>query len=123
MFSQLFSDELTSDGAGDGTLLLGPVKGRIINVIYEADPTTPYDATVDFTVTTENTKQTIWGPLNVPASRTRAPRQETHKTGGGVTGGYDFIHCAGVNGEKVKIVIAQAGATKKGKFTIIADDD
>ena len=73
-----------------------------------------------FTITSEATGETLWTEANVNASATRAPRQATHSTAGvaalyagGGTAVNDMIALAN---DRIKIVIAAGGNTKRGTF-------
>lgn len=109
---------VVSDASGDGIGYSDVVTGRIISAAYVK---TDYTDGVDFTITTEITLQTIWSQLDVNASVTVVPRQATHNTAG-VAALYAAAGTA-VNTyivlaqERIKVVIAQGGATKTGKFT------
>ena len=114
---------ITTDASGDGTGLTRNVTGRIINVIYTKDATTPYADTVDFTITSEATGQDIWVESNVTASKTVAPRQAIHATDGTASlyasAGEpveDYIFAAF---ERVKIVVASGGNAKDGSFRVV----
>jgi hypothetical protein len=117
------SVETNSDG--DATAYTGVRRGKIINVIYAKDGSSPYADGVDFTITTEDTGQTVWDEDNVNASKTVAPRQATHSTVG-VASLYaadgepveDHVHMCG---ERLKIVVANGGDTKTGAFTLIVE--
>lgn len=114
---------VTTDSGGAATAYSPVLSGKIVNIIYTADGTSPYDNTVDFTVTAEATGQALWSASNVAASTTVAPRQATHSTAGvaalyaaaGTAVNDDIV----VAQDRVKIVLAQGGATKTGTFTII----
>lgn len=56
---------ITTDSSGDGTGLTPHVTGKIINIRYEKDGTTPYDAGVDFTVTLAASGQAVWTGTDV----------------------------------------------------------
>ncbi len=73
---------ITTDASGDGTGFTPIVMGRVINVIYTKDGTTPYDNGVDFTITLEASGQAVWTGTDVNATVTVAPRQATHDTVG-----------------------------------------
>lgn len=111
---------VTTDGSGDATAYTSAyVTGAILSVQYVK---TDYAAGVDFAITTETTAQGLWTESNVNASATRAPRQATHDTVGAA-----LLYAAGgtaqacpvyVAQERVKIVIAQGGASKVGTFYV-----
>jgi hypothetical protein len=120
MFPQKQSVTVTTDGSGNATAYTSVVRGQIVNVVYTKNN---YADTVDFTVTTEDTLQNVWVESNVTASKTVAPMQATHSTAGVAA-----LYAAGgtaVNApiyacnERVKIALAQGGATTSGTFTII----
>lgn len=123
-FVQSYTVSVTTAADGTATAYTGAVvNGRILTVVYAKDGTTPYDAGVDFTITTESTTQNVWVESNVNASKTVAPRQATHDTIG-VASLYaaagepveTFVWAAA---ERIKIVLAQGGNAKVGAFTII----
>jgi len=114
----------TSSG-GAATEYSPVITGRIINVIYTKDGSTPYEDTVDFTITLEGTGQNLWTEDNITASEIIAPRQPTHNASGDAS----FYIAAGEAVEdyivaakdRVKIVIANGGDTLDGQFTIIVE--
>jgi len=114
---------IETDGSGDGVGYFPRVEGRILTVMYAKDGTAPYAATADFTITTEATAQNVWSETDINASKTVCPRQPTHDYQG-VASLYaaagepveDYIYAAN---ERVKVVVAQGGDTKVGKFTLI----
>lgn len=95
--------------------------GRIHTILFNS---TAMSTTVDITVTTLNTSQTVWAQSNVTSPITVSPRQATHTTTGGqlslsTTGGSgdgDYIYA--IN-ERIRVSVAQAGDEKAGTFTII----
>lgn len=120
-FAQTESVTVTTDSGGDATAYTtGVFTGRVVNIIYTKDT---YDAGVDFTITTETTGQNLWVDTNVNASETVAPMQPTHDSTGAASlyaaGGEPVetgIYCVA---ERIKIVVAQGGATKTGAFRVI----
>lgn len=114
---------VTTNSSGAATVYSGPINGRVLNVIYEK---TDFADTVDFTITLETTGQNVWTEENVTAAKTVAPRQATHSTAGVAalyaatgTAVNDHVYAAR---ERVKIVVANGGATKTGTFKVIADE-
>lgn len=75
---------------------------------------------VDFTITEEDTGKVLWSESNVNASAVRAPLQPAYgQTGAALT--YDGTYVVSVPiaiAGRVKIAIAQGGATKTGTFYI-----
>jgi len=107
---------------GSATAYSAVVNGRVLSIQYVKDATTPFSDGVDFTVTGEITGTTLWSELNVNASKAVAPREQVHSTAGvGLT--YDGTRAVcepvGFAEERVKIVIASGGDTKKGRFYIL----
>lgn len=95
--------------------------GRLSSIIYTRDD---MSTTVDFTITVENTGEAVWAQSNVAVSTTVAPRQATHDKLG-VESLYgtgqvveDYFRLAD---DRIKIVLAQGGATKTGTFTVILE--
>jgi hypothetical protein len=72
------------------------------------------------TVTAEATGETLWTESAVNASATRAPRQDTHSTAGAAAlfaaGGTAVADKIAIVNDRIKIVIANGGATKTGTF-------
>jgi len=113
---------VTSDGSGDGTGYSPVITGKISTIRYAK---TDYADGVDFTITLEATGESVWAEADVNASATRAPRQATHGTDGTASlyaaGGEPVEDKIAVANDRVKIVIASAGATKTGNFHIVLE--
>lgn len=123
-FAKSYSVSATTNGSGDATVYTdGPVNGRIAQIIYTADGTSPFASTVDFTITGNTTGQSILAVTNVSASTTYAPRIATCSTAGAnslyAAGGTAVNDLIAVADEKIKIVVAQGGSAKVGTFTFI----
>lgn len=110
------SKAATTDGAGAATVYTDAVNGLLASIQYVK---TDYADGVDFTITEEDTGAALWSGTDVNAATTVAPRMATHSTAGaaalyaaGGTAVNDMIPVAG----RIKIVIAQGGATKTGQF-------
>lgn len=80
---------------------------------------------VDFTITAEATGEQLWVEQNVNASTVRYPRVPTHSPAGAAAlfaaGGTGVLDKPGVANDRVKIVIAQGGASKSGAFHVLVD--
>lgn len=119
-FPQIYEVDITTSSGGAATAFTPAVRGQIVNVIYVK---TDFDDGVDFTITTEETLQTVWTEANVNAAKTVSPRQATHSTAG-VAAVYAAAGTA-VNGpvyavnERIKIVIASGGNVKTGTIKVI----
>ena len=118
---QIVNVQTAADGTA--TVYTDVVTGQVASISYVKDGGTPFDNTVDFTITTETTGQGLWTESNVTASKTVAPRQPTHDqvggaalyAAGGTAVGGPIFAC----GERVKIAIAQGGNTKLGQFRVV----
>lgn len=112
---------VTVNSSGDATAYTTPLKGKLIAIVYTADGSTPYDNTVDFTITTESSLQTLWSESNISASKTCNPRAATHTTAGAAAlyaaGGTAVLEQIAICDERIKIVLAQGGNAKTGTFT------
>lgn len=123
--SRKFTVIATSDGSQVGTHYTRYLSGYIGSVQYVKDATTPYTDGVDFTITAEATGENIWTDTNINASEVVRPRAATHTTAGVAA---EYVSGAAVNDrialgrDRVKIVLAQAGATKTGTFVITVAD-
>jgi len=108
---------------GSGTFYSPYISGYIESIQYIK---TDYTDGVDFTITAEATGETIWTELNVNAAVIKHPRAATHSTAG-VAALYAAAGVAvndkiALGRDRVKIVLAQAGATKVGSFVITVSD-
>lgn len=108
------------DASGDGTDYSPVLTGSILAIHYVP---VDYASGVDFTITGEATGETIWTESNVNAAKSCAPRMATHSNlgaaalyaaGGAAVGGPICLAS-----DRVKIVVAQGGVSKSGKFHII----
>lgn len=122
---------LTTDGAQAATGYIGTrrdgksLNGEILRIAYTKDGTTPFTDGVNFTITTETTGQTVWTESNVNASAAKVPVQAAHNNVGVAALAYNDgtrtvplyrpIH---LSHERLKIAIANGGASKVGTFTL-----
>lgn len=121
-YAERHSVTVTTDASGDATAYVpssGAITGRIASIQYVK---TDYANGVDFAITLEATGQGLWTESDVNAAKTVAPRQPTHSQAGvaalyaaGGTAVGDHIVAAN---DRVKIVVAQGGATKVGQFIV-----
>lgn len=115
---------VTTDTSGDATAYSDTVNGRVLKIQYVKDD---FVNGVDFTITTETTSQTLWNEDDVNASETVIPREGLYTTigtqalyaaaGSQVHGQHIYAHY-----ERIKIVIANGGASKSGTFYIFTDE-
>jgi hypothetical protein len=110
---------------GSATFYSPLLSGKIYAIHYVKNGSTPYAAGVDFTITAQLTGENIWTESNVDASVTVRPRAATHTTAGVAAlyagGGSAVLDYIPLASDKVKIVIANGGDTKTGKFYIMVE--
>jgi len=120
---RFLSAAVVTDGSGNATAYIGPLSGYVSQIRYIK---TDYADGVDFTITSENTGQTIWAENDVNAAAQRQPRMPTHSTAGVAalyaSGGVAVNDKIALANDRIKIVIASGGATKSGQFEVIVDD-
>ena len=118
-FVQRHVVSVTTDGDGNATAYTAePVSGFVAALAYVK---TDFADGVDFTVTTEATAQQLWREDDVNASKTIYPRPQVHNTVGvalTLDGANIATDRAPAANERIKIVIAQGGATKTGTFHV-----
>lgn len=118
-----FEVSVTTDGSGDATAYSPYLSGYIHSIQYEK---TDYADGVDFTITGEANAVTLWTESNVNAAKVCLPRAATHSTAGVAAlyaaGGTAVNDRLALSRDRVKIVVAQGGATKVGNFVITVDD-
>jgi hypothetical protein len=113
--------DIVTNAAGAFTGYTQPVDGHIWQMRYIPDATTPLDTGADFTVTLEGTGVAVYSESNIGTSAfTKAPRQATHTTAGVAAvfaaAGEAVLEPVQVSRERIKLVVAQGGASKLGKL-------
>lgn len=106
---------LTTDAGGDCTAYSTDVAGLVIGYAY--DRGTLDNATTDITVTEEDTGASLLTLTNVTASARYRPRVATHDVNGLATGALDAPAVVG----RIKVVVAQGGASKTGTLHVYID--
>lgn len=113
---------VTTAADGTATAYTPRLSGMIQQIEYVK---TDFAAGVDFNITGEATGVGLWTESDVNASAVRAPRQACHSQVGAAqlyaAGGTAVTDRIGLSNDRVKIVIAQGGATKTGAFHIVVD--
>lgn len=117
-----FNVAAVSDGSGNGTFYTPYISGFIESIQYLK---TDYTDGVDFTVTADVTGEAIWTGTNVNAAIVVRVRAPTHTTAGvaalyAASGAVNDRIALGR--DRVKIVLASAGATKTGAFVVTVAD-
>lgn len=114
---------LVSDGSSVGTAYSPYISGYIESIQYVK---TDYADGVDFTITADATGETIWTQADVNAAVIVHPRAATHSTAGVAAlyagSGTAVNDRIALGRDRMKIVLAQAGATKTGAFVITISD-
>lgn len=113
---------VTTIADGSATAYSDPVVGVLHSVQYIKDD---FANGVDFAITGDVSGQGIWTEANVNASTQRAPRQATHSAVGAALlyagGGAAVADKIALGGERIKIVIAEGGDTKTGRFVFLVE--
>ncbi|HXG36526.1 MAG TPA: hypothetical protein VNL15_06130 [Dehalococcoidia bacterium] len=114
---------ITTDASGDFTGYTPVVTGRVVQYRYVPDGTVPLDTGADLDVTGEDSGVVIANQDNIGTSAfTKAPRQATHDEAGAASlyaaAGEPVEDYLFIAKERLKIVIAQGGASKKGTLYI-----
>lgn len=113
---------VTVDASGDATEYSPVLSGKLISFRYVKDD---FANGVDFTITAEDTGETLWAEENVNASATRYPRAATASTAGAASL-YAALGTAvndriALGQDRVKIVVASGGNATSGTFHITID--
>lgn len=114
--------DVTTASDGSATVYSSPVNGLLDKIEYVKAGSGNFTDGVDFTITDENTGQSLWTEQNVNASTVRAPRQATH-AGDGTAALYAVAGAAvldrtAIADSRIKVVIASGGDTKTGTFWV-----
>lgn len=114
--------ELTTDASGDATGFTPVVQGLVEKIEYVPDGTAPYATGVDATFTEEDSGAPILTWTNVGTTQARKyPRDPTHDNIGAASlyaaAGEPVESRIPVTG-RIKLVLAQGGDTKVGKFYV-----
>lgn len=118
-----FEVPVTTAADGSATAYSPYLSGYLHDIQYVK---TDFADGVDFTITSDKTGRTLWAENDVNIAAVRAPRQATHSTAGAAAlyaaGGTAVNDRIALSRDQIKIVIAQGGNAKKGKFVITVDD-
>jgi hypothetical protein len=118
-----FNVPVVTDGSGNATVYSPYLSGYIHEIHYIK---TDYTDGVDFTITAENTGETIWTQSDVNAATVKAPRQPTHSNVGVAalfaSAGTAVNDRIALGRDRVKFVIGSGGANKTGNFLIVVAD-
>lgn len=106
---------LATDGSGDCTAYSVDVAGLVLGFYYDRGNLD--NSTTDITVTENDTGAPLLTLTNVTASSRYRPRVATHDVNGVATGALDAPAVVG----KIKVVVAQGGASKAGTLHVYID--
>lgn len=112
---------LVTDALGACIAYSPVVTGKVSQVRYVK---TDFTDGVDFVVTSEATGETIWAQDNINASVTVAPRQATDSVAGVASEyatGFAVTDKIAVANDRIKVVIANGGATKSGVIHFVIE--
>jgi hypothetical protein len=116
---------VTTDGSGNATAYSPRLAGKIHQIEYVKDGTTPFTNGVDFAITGEATGVNLWTQNDVNASAVVAPRQPTHSQAGVASlyaaSGTAVQAPVAMASDRVKIAISSGGAAKLGAFHILVE--
>lgn len=117
---------VTTAADGTATAYTPRIAGKIHSVHYVKDGSNGYSNGVDFAITAEATGENIWTENDVNAPAVRYPRAATHSQAGVASlyaaGGTAVQAPIGMASDRVKIVLAQGGASKVGVFHVLVDN-
>jgi hypothetical protein len=118
-----FSVPATTNGSGAATVYSPYFSGYIQSIQYVK---TDFANGVDFTITADETGEAILSLTDQDTAVVVRPRAATHSTAG-VAALYAADGAAvndriALGRDRVKIVVAQGGASKSGTFVITVDD-
>jgi hypothetical protein len=113
---------VTVDAAGDAEVYSPVLSGKLETIRYVKDD---FADGVDFTITAEDSGETLWTESDVNASATRHPRAPTHSQAGAAAlyaaGGTAINDKIAMSQDRVKIVVASGGNATSGTFHITVD--
>lgn len=109
---------VTVDENGDAEVYSPILSGKVHSVRYVKDDFAGDD--LAFTITAEDSGETIWAEEDVTSSATRYPRAGLHSTAGAASayasGGEAVRGRIALSQDRIKIVIAGAGDETSGTF-------
>lgn len=104
------------------------ITGRVETLIYNPSTTAAFTTTCDLTVTSVNTSRAIYSTTGLDAAETISPRLPTHNTTGGVLASSTAAGAGSLanypsyiylDGDHIKVVVVNAGASKSGTLDVI----
>lgn len=126
--SRKFTVVAPSNGSQVGTHYTPWFSGFVESIQYVKAQSGAYTDGVDFTITLDETGESLWVDTNINASEIVRPRAATCGVDGvaaayaDATGAPSVLDRIAAGRDRVKIVLAQAGASKTGTFVITVAD-
>ena len=118
--------DVTTAADGSATAYSTVTKGLVHSVSYLKDGVAAFADGVDFTITVESTGEGLWTQADQNAAATKYPRPANHDlVGAGVTfdGTRPIRDLVAIANSRFKVVIAQGGNAKKGRFVFVLRDE
>lgn len=116
---------VTTAADGSATGYSPRISGKLHSAVYVPDGANAYPNTVDMTITAEATGEALVSRTNVSAGFTAYPRAATQAADGTASlfasGGTAVQDKIGLGNDRIKIVLAQGGNAKTGKFIFMVD--
>lgn len=113
---------VTVDASGDAEVYSPYLSGALVSIAYVKDD---FADGVDFTITSEETGETLWAEEDVNASAIRHPKAPTHSQAGAAAlyaaGGTAVNDRISLGQDRVKIVVASGGNATSGTFHITVE--
>ena len=111
--------DVVTDSSGDFVGYTGVLTGLLNRIHFD---NTNLDSGNDISITIEDTGESLWIQNNVSSDSVIAPRTSTHISSGATatyaSGGETVKDKIAIANSRIKIVIAQGGSVKTGKFYI-----
>lgn len=111
--------DVTTNASGVGSGSFPKCTGYLHSIRYIPHGTTPYDATLDVTITNATTGQGIWTQSDVTAAVTKFPRFVPDSLVGVALAALAVAERVFMNNEQISVAIAQGGNTKTGSFEAV----
>lgn len=120
-----FKVAVTTAADGSATVYTPRFSGKLMAVHYVPHGVSPFENTVDFTITSEATGQSLLTRTNVAAAFVANPRVATQDVAGTAalyaSGGTGVLDKIALAADRIKIVLAQGGNAKQGTFHFLVE--
>jgi hypothetical protein len=123
MYAERHVITITTDGSGNGTGYTPNVTGKVLTIRYVK---TDFADGIDFVATLEATGEAILTATDCNASASFYPRVPVDDEAGAdalfASGGTKLRDAVVAANDRVKIVVAQGGASKSGTFHVVVGE-